>query len=198
MSGRRGRFIAFDDVLSEGVDRAFREVTERSPHLSEEERRRIAEVVGIGSVRYAMIAVASNKPITFTWDRVLNFEQNSAPFIQYAHARASNILAKAGSDPAKCGPPDYSGVQSNYEKDLIVMLSIFPEVVSDAARTLKPEMLAEFANNLASKFNLFYDNIPVLKAEGGIKAARLNLVEATKLVIANALSLIGIEAPSRM
>lgn len=198
MSGRRGRFIAFDDVLSEGVERAFREVTERSPHLNEEERRRIAEVVGIGSVRYAMIAVASNKPITFTWDRVLNFEQNSAPFIQYAHARASNILAKAGSDLAECVPPDYSGVQSNYEKDLIVMLSIFPEVVSDAARTLRPEMLAEFANNLASKFNLFYDNVPVLKAEGGIKAARLNLVKATKLVIANALSLIGIEAPSRM
>lgn len=198
MSGRRGRFVAFDDVLSEGVMRAFREVTERSPHLNEEERRRIAEVVGIGSVRYAMIAVASNKPITFTWDRVLNFEQNSAPFIQYAHARASNILAKVGSDLAKCGPPDYAGVTSNYEKDLIVMLSIFPEVVSDAARTLRPENLAEFANNLASKFNLFYDNVPVLKAEGGIKAARLNLVEATKLVIANALSLIGIEAPSRM
>jgi arginyl-tRNA synthetase len=198
MSGRRGRFIAFDDVLSEGVERAFREVTERSPLLDEEERRRIAEIVGIGSVRYAMIAVASNKPITFTWDRVLNFEQNSAPFIQYAHARACNILAKVGSELAKCGPPDYTSVQSNYEKDLMVMLSIFPEVVSDAAKTLRPEMLAEFANNLASKFNLFYDNIPVLKAEGGTKAARLKLVEFTKLVIANALFLIGIEAPSRM
>ena len=199
MSGRRGRFVAFDDVLDEAVERAYKEVTKKSPHLSDEERRRISEFVGIGAVRYAMISVASNKPITFTWDRVLNFEQNSAPFIQYAHARASNILAKSSHGGSPRPEPDFASLTSKYEQNLLVMLGSFPELVAEAARTLRPEMVAEFANELASKFNLFYDNVSVLKAEeGGVREAKLRLVEATKIVLSNALSLIGIEAPSRM
>jgi len=199
MSGRRGRFIAFDDVLDEAVDRAFREVSKKSPHLSEEERRKISEFVGVGAVRYALIAVASNKPITFTWERVLNFEQNSAPFIQYAHARASNILVKSRQDGKAKPVPVYGSLSSSQEKDLLFMLGAFPEVVAEASRTLRPEMVAEYANGLASKFNLFYDNVPVLKAEeGGVKEAKLRLVQASKVVLANALALIGIEAPSRM
>jgi arginyl-tRNA synthetase len=199
MSGRRGRFVAFDDVLDEAVERAYKEVTKKSPHLSDEERRRISEFVGIGAVRYAMISVASNKPITFTWDRVLNFEQNSAPFIQYAHARASNILAKSSHGGSPRPEPDFASLTSKYEQNLLVMLGSFPELVAEAARTLRPEMVAEFANELASKFNLFYDNVSVLKAEeGGVRETKLRLVETTKIVLSNALSLIGIEAPSRM
>ncbi|MEJ5293515.1 MAG: arginine--tRNA ligase [Candidatus Methanosuratincola sp.] len=198
MSGRRGRYVTFDEVLDEAVQRAYREVTARSPHLSEEERRRISEVVGIGAVRYALAAVAPQKPITFTWDRVINFEQNSAPFIQYAHARACNILVKAGHG-WKEGIADYSALASKYERELVVLLSKFPEVVGDAARNLRPEEVAEYANELASKFNLFYDNMPVLKAEGeGVRNARLHLVDSTRIVLSNALALLGVKAPERM
>ncbi len=198
MSGRRGRYVAFDDVLNESVERAYSEVSTKSPHLSEEERRRISELVGIGSVRYAMIAVASNKPITFTWDRVLNFEQNSAPFIQYAHARACNILAKTGDGGASCGM-DYAALASTYERDVVVKLAVFPDIMEDAGRSLRPEAVADYANDLASKFNHFYDNVPVLKTESApARNARLRLVEAVKIVLENALSVIGIEAPSRM
>lgn len=199
MSGRRGRYVTFDDVLDEAVERAYREVSMKSPHLSEGERKGISELVGVGSVRYALIAVASNKPITFTWERVLNFEQNSAPFIQYSHARASNILLKAESGWREGGAPDYGSLNSKYERDLIMRLGSFPETVEEAVRTLRPEMIAEYANEIASKFNLFYDNVPVLKTkEEGARRARLGLVEATKTVLANALWLIGIEAPARM
>jgi arginyl-tRNA synthetase len=199
MAGRRGRFVAFDDVLDEAVERAFKEVTKKSPHLGEDERRKISEFVGIGAVRYAMISVASNKPITFTWERVLDFEQNSAPFIQYAHARASNILVKSSQMGSPRPEPDFTSLITKYEQELLVMLGSYPEVVAEAARTLRPEMVAEFANGLASTFNLFYDNVPVLKAEeGGVREAKLKLVEATKIVLSNALSLIGIEAPNRM
>jgi len=150
-------------------------------------------------VRYALIAVASSKPITFTWERVLNFEQNSAPFIQYSHARASNILLKAEGGWREGGTPDYGSLNSKYERDLIIRLGSLPETVEEAARTLRPEMIAEYANEIASKFNLFYDNVPVLKTkEEGARRARLRLVESTKTVLANALSLIGIEAPARM
>jgi arginyl-tRNA synthetase len=199
MSGRRGRFVAFDDVLNEAMERAYKEVSKKSPHLGEEERRRISEFVGIGAVRYAMISVASNKPITFTWDRVLNFEQNSAPFIQYAHARASNILAKCPPGASPRPKPDYGSLATRQEQDLVTMLGAFPETVAEASRTLRPEMMAEYSNALASRFNLFYDNVPVLKAEdGGVREAKLRLVEAFKIVLSNALALIGIEAPSRM
>jgi len=198
MSGRRGRYVAFDDVLNEAVERAYREVSTKSPHLSEEERRKISEVVGIGSVRYAMIVVASNKPITFTWDRVLNFEQNSAPFIQYAHARACNILAKVGPEWAG-GERDYAALSSKYEKDVVVKLAVFPDLVAEAGRNLRPEAVADYANDLASKFNHFYDNVPVLKtASPPARNARLQLVESVRAVLENALAIIGIEAPSRM
>lgn len=198
MSGRRGRYVTFDEVLEEAVQRAYMEVTARSPHLSEEERRRISEVVGIGAVRYALAAVAPQKPITFTWDRVINFEQNSAPFIQYAHARACNILVKAG-EGWRGSAIDYSALSSKYERELLVLLSKFPEVVEESAKNLRPEEIAEYANELASKFNLFYDNVPVLKAEGErARNARLRLVDSTRIVLSNALSLLGVKAPERM
>ncbi|MCX8182605.1 MAG: arginine--tRNA ligase, partial [Candidatus Methanomethyliaceae archaeon] len=198
MSGRRGRYVTFDEVMDEAVQRAYEEVSKRSPNLSEEERRKISELVGVGAVRYALVAVDPNKPITFTWERVLNFEQNSAPFIQYAHARASNILAKAGQG-VEHSEANYAGLSTKYEKELVVKLSMLPEVVKEAAESLRPELLAEYANDLSSAFNLFYDNVPVLKTEDeSLRKARLRLVESVKTVLSNVLHLIGINAPTRM
>ncbi|MDH5811765.1 MAG: arginine--tRNA ligase [Candidatus Methanomethylicaceae archaeon] len=198
MSGRRGRYVTFDEVMDEAVERAYEEVSKRSPHLSEEERRKISELVGVGAVRYALAAVAPNKPITFTWERVLNFEQNSAPFIQYAHARASNILAKAGQGVGQ-SEAEYAGLSTKYERELVVKLSMLPEIVNEAAENLRPELIAEYANDLSSAFNLFYDNVPVLKTEEvGLREARLRLVEGVKTVLSNALYLMGIRAPTRM
>ncbi|MGC8937184.1 MAG: arginine--tRNA ligase, partial [Candidatus Methanomethylicaceae archaeon] len=198
MSGRRGRYVTFDEVMDEAVERAYQEVSKRSPHLSEEDKRRISEIVGVGAVRYALLAVAPNKPITFTWERVLNFEQNSAPFIQYAHARASNILARADSVVHEKGV-DYAGLSSRYERELVVRLSMLPEVVEGAAEGLRPEMVAEYANELSAAFNLFYDNVPVLKTEDErLRGARLRLVEGVRVALANSLNLMGIKAPTRM
>ncbi|MGQ9760259.1 MAG: arginine--tRNA ligase [Candidatus Methanomethylicaceae archaeon] len=197
MSGRRGRYVTFDEVLGEAVERAYEEVSKRSPHLGEEERRKISEVVGVGAVRYALISVAPNKPITFAWERVLNFEQNSAPFIQYAHARASNIIAKAES--LRKGGERYEELRTEYERELVVKLSLMPEVVREAAESLRPEVIAEYANDLSSAFNIFYDNVPVLRTEDeGTRRARLRLVEGVKTVLANTLSMMGIHVPTRM
>ncbi len=101
MSSRRGHYITFDDVLSEAVQRAYEEVSKRSPMLSEEEKRKIADFVGLGAVRYALVDVDPSKPVMFTWERVLNFETNSAPYVQYTHARACSILRKAAREPEK-------------------------------------------------------------------------------------------------
>ena len=196
MSSRRGRYITFDEVMDEAIEKAYQEVSKRSPHLSEEERRKISNFVGIGAVKYALVEVDPTKPVVFTWERVINFERNSAPYIQYSHARACSILRKAKK---KIENPDYSLLTHNLEKELILMLARWPEIFIDAAENLKPHIVAEFANALADKFNSFYNALPVIKAEPSeLSEARLALTDAVRIVLRNSLNLIGIEAPQRM
>lgn len=196
MSSRRGRYVTFDEVLDEAVERAYAEVSKRSPQLSEEEKREIARFVGLGAVRFALVDVDAAKPVVFTWDRVLNFETNSAPYVQYTHARACSILRKAAREPAEA---DFSLLKEPLERELVLALAIFPETFIDAAEYLKPNLIADFANSLADKFNTFYNALPVLKAEPkALSDARLALTDAIKIVLHNALNLIGVVAPEKM
>ena len=196
MSSRRGRYITLDEVMEGAAKRAFNEVSKRSPHLSDEEKRQISVFVGKGAVKYALIAVDPTKPVVFTWDRVLDFEKNSAPYIQYSHARAHSILRKAAKEPEKA---DYSLLVDPIERDIILTLARFPEVFLDAAKNLRPNSIADYVNTLADKFNKFYTKLPVIKAESeGLSDARLALVDATRIVLRNGLKLLGIEAPERM
>jgi len=196
MSSRRGRYITLDEAMNEAVERAYKEVAKRSPQLSEEEKRNIAEFVGIGAVRYALVEVDPSKPVVFTWDRVLNFEKNSAPYLQYTHARACSILRKATRKPEK---PASALLKEKVEQDMILALASFPEVFIEATEFLKPNMIADFANALADKFNSFYNAFPVIKAESKeLSDARLALTDAVRVVLRNALNLVGIVAPEKM
>jgi len=122
MSSRRGHYITFDQVLDEAVQRAYEEVSKRSPLLSEEEKRNIANFVGLGAVRYALVDVDSGKPVMFTWERVLNFETNSAPYVQYTHARACSILRKAAREPENVS---FELLTEKLERELILNLAGF-------------------------------------------------------------------------
>jgi len=196
MSSRRGHYITFDEVMDEAVKRAYEEVSKRSPQLSEEEKKNIADFVGIGAVRYSLIEVDTSKPVVFTWDRVLNFERNSAPYIQYTHARACSILRKADKKPKK---PTYALLTDKLEKEIILTLASFPDVFTEASEYLKPYLIADYANSLADKFNTFYNALPVLKAEPPeLSDARLALVNAVRITLRNALNLIGVLAPDKM
>jgi arginyl-tRNA synthetase len=196
MSSRRGRYITFDEVMDEAVKRAYEEVSKRSPQLSEEEKQEIADFVGIGAVRYALVEVDPSKPVVFTWDRVLNFETNSAPYIQYTHARACSILRKAVKKPEN---PAYKLLKEKIEHEIVLDIASFPDVFVEAAQFLKPNLVADFANALADIFNTFYNALPVIKAEPqGLSDARLALVDAVRIVLRNALNLIGIVAPEKM
>ena len=196
MSSRRGRYITFDQVIDEAIKRAYEEVSKRSPELTEDDKRKIAEIIGVGAVKYALIAIEPAKNVTFTWDRVLDFERNSAPFVQYAHARACNILKKAKTKPVKV---KYDVLKRQLEKDLILFVAKFPEIFLVAAENLKPDNLAYFANNLADKFNSFYASLPVIQAESEeLREARLALVDAVRVVLKNSLILLGIEPLERM
>jgi len=196
MSSRRGRYITLDEVMDEAVNRAYEEVAKRSPQLPEEEKRKVAEFVGIGAVRYALVEVDPSKPVEFNWERVINFERNSAPYIQYTHARACSITRKASRKPEN---PNYGLLREKLENEIVFTLAEFPEVFVEAADLLKPHMIADYANALADKFNTFYNAFPVIKAEPPeLSDARLALVDAVRIVLRNALNLIGIHAPERM
>jgi arginyl-tRNA synthetase len=196
MSSRRGRYVTMDEVMDEAVKRAYEEVSKRSPHLPEGQKREISNIVGIGAMKYALVEVDPMKTVAFTWDRVLNFEKNSAPYIQYSHARACSILRKA---PDITDKPDYALLTNPKEHELVIMLARFPEVVVDAAENLRPNTIADFTNALADKFNTFYNAQRVIGVEPPeLSAARLALVRGTQIVLRNALNLLGIEAPERM
>jgi arginyl-tRNA synthetase len=196
MSSRRGRYITLDEVMDEAVRRAYEEVSKRSPQLSEKEKQEIADFVGLGAVRYALVEVDISKPVVFTWDRVLNFEKNSAPYIQYTHARACSILRKA---PEKTGEPAFELLNEKLEHEIILTLASFPDAFIEAAEYLKPNLIADFANSLADKFNTFYNAFPVIRAEPqGLSNARLALTDALRIALRNALNLIGILAPEKM
>ncbi len=196
MSSRRGHYITFDEVLDEAVRRAYEEVSKRSPMLFEEEKHKIADFVGLGAVRYALVDVDSSKPVVFTWERVLNFETNSAPYVQYTHARACSILRKAAREPEQ---PAFDLLKEKLERELILSLAGFPDMFIEATEYLKPNMIADYINALADKFNTFYNALPVIKAESqGLSDARIALTQAIQVVMKNALNLIGVTAPEKM
>jgi len=195
MSGRLGRYVALNDVMARSVELAFEEVTKRTPDLPEAQRREIARMVGLGAVKYALLSVDANKQVVFDWAKALNFETNSAPFIQYSHARCCNILKRAEERPRA----DYSQLINPKERGIINLVANFPDVFNEAAEELKPGTITAYLNSLADNFNSFYSSLRVLNAETqGLIGARLALVDAVRVVLRNGCSVLGIEAPQRM
>jgi arginyl-tRNA synthetase len=195
MSGRLGRYVTLNEVLERAVSLAMEEVEKRNPELATEEKTDIAEMVGYGAVKYTLLSVDPMKQVVFDWKKALDFETNSAPFIQYSHARTCNIIKRADETPE----PDYKTLEALKEKELINLLAQFPETFERAAEELQPANITAYANNLADKFNSFYATQNVLKAEtSGLKGARLKVVDAARITLRNALTVLGIDAPEQM
>jgi arginyl-tRNA synthetase len=195
MSTRKGLVVNLDDLLDEAVDRAYVEVSKRREDLPEARKREIAEFVGIGAVRYNIVRVQAEKRIVFRWEDALNFEGNSAPFLQYAHARACSILDKAGLRAAG----DAHLLVHPQEQLLLRRIARFPSEVRGAVMSRRVHVLASFAADFASQFNQFYRDCPVLNAgTDALRGARLVLVDASRVVLGNCLDGLGLVAPQEM
>lgn len=194
MSTRKGRVVTLDDLIEEAEERALEEVKKRRTDLPEEKMKAIARLIGRGAIRYNIIRIQAEKPIVFKWKEALNFEGNSAPFVQYAHARACSILRKAGKYERIVDP---SLLQDDYEKRLIRILARFPGVIKEAGEKRRIHIIPAYGHELASAFNQFYTYVPVLK--GGDKMnARLTLVESSMWTLKNCLEVMGLGAPEEM
>lgn len=197
MSSRRGRIITLDEVLDEALTRAYEEVRKRDKVSLDEEVKEIAEKIGLASVKYALISVEPIRTVTFTWDRVLDFERNSAPFINYAYTRALGILRKLGREVSI----EVEGEKLTHplERSLLLQVAKFPEEFLDAADNLKPSGITNYSNSLAELFHEYYEKVNVIGSEDeSLRAARAALVKAVAIVLRNAMEAIGIKLSDRM
>ncbi len=188
MSTRAGKFVSADDLITEIRKRAFDEVTVRRPELDEETRRSIARSVGLAAIRYDIVKVSPEKSTVFDWKEALDFERQSGPYIQYAHARACSILEKAGTF-AECFE-----LETEQEIALAKKIARFPTVIESVVTELRPHILAIYARELADTFNTFYHFEPVLKSEGKVRDRRLTLVKAVQNTLKESLQTLGIDA----
>jgi arginyl-tRNA synthetase len=191
-STRRGEIAAVDELLDEAVAKAKAEVDKRK--LGDEDTPRI---VGVGAVKFHLVKTTPNKQITFRWADALNFEGETAPYIQYAHARSCRILEKSGVDADGIKDVDYD-IKDKAEKELILKLLDFDDVVNEAAEQLRPDLIATYLIELTGAYGRFYMNCPVLDSAGGVRNRRLLLVRKVRDTVKTGLSLLGIEAPERM
>jgi arginyl-tRNA synthetase len=196
MSTRSGKFISMDEVMKKALGLARKTVEKKMPDYLERDKKRIAEAVGTGALKYAMVKVSPEKTYSFSIEDALRFEGDNAPYIQYTHARACSILHK-GKTKAIPGF-DASLLNDPRERAVIKLLGEFPDVVQRAVRDSRPHYVANYAYSLAGAFNEFYQKLHVLKASKNMRPGRLALVKAVKTVLGTALDMLGIEAPERM
>ncbi len=194
MSGRRGRYITFDHVLDEAIKKAYEVVDEKNHGLSQKEKKAISEMVGKGAVIYSILKVEARKNVTFDMDDALDFNGNSAPYIQYTHARARSIINKAGGTHKY----DSSLLDSVSEQRVLKRIAEYPAIVKSCSKNVSPHIICNYLFELAQDFNNFYNSMPVIKADPDVRNARLALVDSTAQVIKNGLSLLEIEAPDKM
>ncbi len=203
MSTRKGNIVKLDDVLNEGVERAKKKIDEHRASIQTDDEAELAEIMGVGALVYGILSQNRKMDIVFDWDKMLSFDGNSAPYLQYTHARARSILRKvtdppSSADSGEAGVTEEELMLGDYERTLIKTLMQFPAAIAEARETHMPHKLANFLFQLAQDFNGFYNIEPILKAEGPSRAFRLRLVELTADTLRTGASLLSIRVPDRM
>ncbi|MEM0331730.1 MAG: arginine--tRNA ligase [Archaeoglobaceae archaeon] len=195
MSTRKGRFVSADELIDKVKEEAKKILANRE--MDEKKKDEIAESVAIAAIRFDFVKVAPEKHMFFDWNQALDFERQTASYIQYAHARACSILRRA----VDSGMPEIefnAEMCNKEERKLVMLLSKFPYWIYKASKDLRPHYIAEYLLSVAGAFNDFYRLHPVLKSESAERMHRLAIVDATRIVLRNGLELLGIKPLEKM
>ncbi len=194
MSTRRGKVVLLEDVLNMAVEKSLKIITEKNPDL--ENKEEVAETVGVGAVVFFALYNNRIKDMVFSYDKVLNFDGETAPYVQYTAARCKSVLRKAGE--TDYSQADFDGLKNDESAAVISTLGRFPTVIKDAAEKYEPCYVARYLVELCRDYNKFYFENRILNAEQGAKTARVMLTEAVNIVLEEGLRLLGIDAPEQM
>ena len=196
LSTRKGHVIYLDELLDRAVEKALAIIEQKSPNL--ENKEEVARQVGIGAVIYTDLSNNRIKDIDFWWDRALNFDGETGPYVQYTHARCCSLLRKAADAGIAPDAGDGSALADEEARALLALLGRFPEVVEEAADKYEPSMITRYVTQLAGAYNKYYYEHRILDEDAAASAARVRMTQAVRDVIRRGLYLIGIEAPERM
>ena len=195
LSTRNGNVIYAEEILHESIRKIYEIIEEKNPDL--EDKETVARQVGIGAIIFNDLYNQRIKDVVFNWDKILNFDGETGPYVQYTYARCASVLRKAGkvTIPEEI---DYSMLTDEVTMNLLKDITRFPGVVKDAAEKYEPFMISRFAVSVAQHFNKFYHDCQINVDDENIKMARLKVVSVTMRVIKDALELLGIECPEQM
>lgn len=195
LSTRKGKVVLMEDLLNEAVKKTTGIIDEKNPDLPNKEE--VAKQVGIGAVIFDDLYNGRIKDIVFSWDRMLNFDGETGPYVQYTHARACSVLKKAGYDK-KVENVDYSVLTDDAAADVCKTIALFNDKIKEAANRYEPSVIARYLVDVAQSFNKFYHDNIILADDENVKNARLALVDAVRTVIKSGLAILGIDAPEQM
>ena len=197
LASRTGGAVHLNDLLIEAVERADAIVAEKSPNLSEDERAEASKMLGIGAIKYADLSTDRNNNYTFEWEKMLSFDGNTAPYLQYAHARICSIFSKDEIDRNSISNAE---IILTHEREIALARALikFPESLDSACSSHSPHKLATQLHNIAQAFGSFYEVCTVLNAEDSTKLSRLALCDLTARTLQTGLDLLGIDSPHRM
>lgn len=194
MSTRKGNIVFLEDVLNKSIRLAAKIIQEKNPDL--ENREEVAKDVGIGAVIFADLSTRRNKDIDFDWDQALSFDGETAPYVQYTHARLCSLLRKYGKPVSS--KVDHGVFSSEEESTLVKQLEDFPRRVRSAAVNYEPAIVCSFLIEVCSTFNRFYQKHRIITEDEKLSCARMLLVKAIQITLRSGLALLGIRAPERM
>ena len=199
LSTRKGTAIKLDLLLDEAEKRALELVKTASPDMPADQQQAVARAVGIGAVKYADLSQNPQSAVSFTWEKALAMDGNSAPYLQYAYARIASVLDKHQERFPGC---DYAReplvLDAPQARRLAIRLARHADAVRDAADQEKPSLLADALYDLSQAYSSFYQNVPFLKADAGIRESRVRLCDLAAKILRHGLSLLGIDTPDRI
>ena len=199
-SSRSGNIIRLVDLLDEAKTQVKKVIDEKNPNIPEEEKEKIAEIVGSGAIKYFDLSQNRTSDITFTWDKVLSFEGNTGPYLQYTYVRIMSIFRKLKEENINVENKDIILENMNgVERELAVELLRFPQTVVKSYESYRPNIIADYLFDIAKLFNNFYNSNSILKEENKkVMDARILLAEKTAFILKQGLGLLGINTVDRM